>query len=129
MKMEKESKALLPTLSETEIAEYEAKAVELATKHNCAKVYVYIGIKPETYERIVSYIKEPNYITKLALMDKASQNGVNMAAEELRMICQIREESHPLTYGEEYECDPYKLGVVQVCINTIGMVIDAYKKK
>jgi hypothetical protein len=122
-------KKLTAILSEEEKQEYEAKALELKEKYKCANVYTYIGIHPTTLERIVSYIQEPNYMTKLALMDKAGQVGINMAGEELRMICQLKDESHPLTYGDTFESEPYKLGVVQLCITTITMIADAYKKK
>ena len=110
---------------------YEKKCIELAAQHKCSKVHVFVAIKandPEC-ERVVAYIKEPDYINKLALIDKAVAMGSRQAAEELRMLYQITEESHPLTYGEHSECDRYKLGVAEFCIGLIQISVDVLKKK
>ncbi len=122
-------KELSPTLTEQEREEIEKKAIELASKHNVSKVHYYVHVAHDRdNERIVAYVTEPNYLTKIALMDKARTIGLNMAADELRLICQLREESHPLTYGEHSECDKYKLGVSQMCIGVIDIALDMIKK-
>jgi hypothetical protein len=124
----KEVSVLLDIISDEERKSYEDKCIELATAHNVGKVHVCVQFKPETNERIVSYIKEPNYVSKLALMGKASELDMYAAGEELRLIYQIKEESHPLTYGETYDCEPYKLGVVQHCLGVITIVTNRFKK-
>ena len=122
-------KELSPTLTEQEREEIEKKAIELASKHNVSKVHYYVHVATDRgNERIVSYITEPNYMTKIALMDKARMLGPNMAAEELRVMCQLKEESHPLTYGESSDCDKYKLGVSQKCLGVIDIALDEIKK-
>ena len=117
------------TLSDQERAEIEAKCLELAKEKKVAKVHPYVAIRPEDGERIIAYVSEPNYQTKLHLMDKAVALGQHAAAEEYREMCLIREASHPLTYANTPDADPYKLGVVAKCLETITMVMDVFKKK
>jgi hypothetical protein len=127
MSKETQDKALI---GKDESAKYEAKCVELAEKYNVPKVYVCVQFKigDEERERIVSYIKEPDYMTKLVAMDKAGTHGMHLAAEELRMVNILQEESHPLTYGDSIECEPYKLGVAQFCLDIIKIALNVLKK-
>lgn len=127
--MSKETTILPAELTAEEVASYEAKCQELATKYNVPKVHVCVQFKPETNERVVSYIQEPNYPTKLHLMDKSGERGMHWAGEELRSICQLKEESDSLTYGDAYECDKYKLGVAQFCLGIITIALNQFKKK
>lgn len=127
--MSKEPITLQPELTAEEIEQYEQTCQELATKYNTPKVHVCVQFKPETNERIVSYVKEPNYETKLYLMDKSGELGMHMAGEELRKICQLRDESNSLTYGDAFECDKYKLGVAQFCLGIITIALNQFKKK
>lgn len=123
---------LSPELSQEELQQFQEKCDELAKQHNVGQVHCCVQIRREdgSNERIVSYIKEPNYMTKLALMDKAAQlNAVMMASEELRLLCQIKEESHPLTYSENWQADKYKLGVTKFCAEIIELAQNEYTKK
>lgn len=121
-------------LSDDEKKQIVEKCAELAKKYECADVHACVQLRDgggegKSNERIISYLKEPNYITKLAIMDKAAVLGTTMAADELRTMCQLQEESHPLTYGNSAECDYYKLGVTRFCIDLITYAIDVFKKK
>lgn len=121
---------LEPQLTDLEREQYEQKAAELAKECGVPKVYVSVQINRDNgNERIVSYIKEPNYMTKLHLMDKATALGSHQAGDEFREMCQIKEHSHPLTHSDHPEADKYKLGVVQRCLEIITMVLDEFKKK
>jgi hypothetical protein len=126
----KETIKLEKELTEVEIAELEKKCLELAEKHNVAKVYPCVQIKNDgSNERVISFVKEPNFETKLALMDISNSLGIHQAGNNLRMMCQLTEESNPLTYGEHWECDKYKLGVAQFCLGIIEIALNEYKKK
>lgn len=127
--MNKEVKS--PTISEDEIVQYEAKCKELATKHGVSQVHCCIQLRTDdgSNDRIVSYIKEPNYVTKLALMDKAAVVGPMNAAEDFRNMCLIREESDRLADSDDERYDQYKLGVAQFCVEIITIAQSVYKKK
>jgi len=113
-----------------EKAQYEAKCIELAAKYGVPKVYPCVLFKHNdpTCERLVAFIKEPNYISKLAAMDKASTMGIHLAAEDLRLVNQIVEESHPWTCSDLAEFERYKLGVAQFCIGIIDISMNHLKK-
>lgn len=125
-----DSQVLPPELTPEEVAEIEANSVELAKTHQCGKVHAYVGIRSSHgNERVIAYIKEPNFQTKLGLMDKAAALGMHQAADELRQFCLLTEESHPLTKTEHPEGDPFKLGVVMKCLEIIEYSVNALKKK
>ena len=117
-------------LTESEKKIYADKCADLEKELNVPRVHCCVQLKQDGgHERIVSYISEPNYVTKIALMDKASAIGSMMAAEELRMLYQIKEHSHFLTFGETADCDFYKLGVTRFCQDIIIYATNQYKKK
>ncbi len=126
-----ETKEKLPfELTDDERKAIDEKCLELATKHNVAKVYPYVHVAAERdNERIIAYITEPTYITKISLMDKSRNLGLHIAADELRELCLLRDESHAFTFGSESFCDKYKLGVATFCTNVIDIALDGLKKK
>jgi len=119
-------------LTEDEIKLYEEKAKELETKHNVPKVHVCVLIDSESgnFERYPAYIKEPDFMNKLVLMDKAGMLGTYVAAEELRELfqCKGEDESHPYTFSDLSEFERFKLGVVKFCIGIIKISQDKLKK-
>lgn len=117
-------------LTDEERKAIDEKCLELATKHGVAKVYPYVHVdKDRNNERIIGYISEPSYITKISLMDKSRNLGLHIASDELRELCLLRDESHPFTYGSEAFCDKYKLGVATFCTSVIDIALDGFKKK
>lgn len=120
---------LPPELTDAERQAYEQKARELATKHGVATVHPVVFIDPDTHKRIVAYLKEPNYMTKIMLMDKAVQSGPYVAGEEIRQICQIKEDSDPITYSDAPASDQYKMGIVNRCMAIVEQARDQFKKK
>ena len=124
-------KKLTAELTAEETAAYDKRAAELATSHNDGrKVHPIVQIdSTNNFARSVCYLKEPNYVTKVRIMDKASTSGVYSAAEELREICVIKEESDPITYSEAPESDRFKLGVLDYAIGMISRLQNQFKKK
>jgi hypothetical protein len=116
-------------ITDEERANFEALAKGYAIKHGRPKVNVYIGVHPETNERIVAYIKEPNFTEKLFAISKMQTSSPILAGNEMREALLLREESHPLTYGEGYECDAYKLGINDFCTHLGEIIQDSFKKK
>jgi hypothetical protein len=108
---------------------YEEKAAALAIANNVTKVHPVVLITPDTLERTVCYIKEPNYPTKIAVMDKAASVGPYRAADELREACLIKEASDAITYSESPESDRYKLGVTEYCLGIVSRLQNQFKKK
>lgn len=119
----------LTILSDEEISEYEAKAEALAKQENVSKVHPVVQIDPETLSRHVCYLKEPNYSTKIRVMDKATTLGVYTAADEMREACLIRKASDPITYGDSPECDRYKMGVTDYALTMVTRLQNQFKKK
>lgn len=128
--MSKQQEVILSDeLTDEEVASYEAIASGLATKYGVSKVHVYIAIEPTTKERIVGYLKEPNYIQKIYAMDKIASVGIFAAGEELRSALTIQEESDPRTYSTASEFDGYRLGMTGACVPIIDVVKNSFKKK
>lgn len=120
---------LTPELTEAEMSAFEKKAEELASIHRVSKVTPVVFIEPDTLKRVVAYVKEPNYPTKVRVMDKMVTTGSYSAADELREACLIKEESDPLTYGEGPECDSPKLGVTTHMLSVVKVMQNQFKKK
>lgn len=108
---------------------YDARAKALAEQLVVTKVHAVVQIEPGTRERRVCFLREPNYPTKIRVMDKANMFGPYTAAEELREMSVIKESSDAITYSESPESDRYKLGVVDYCLGMITRLQNAFKKK
>lgn len=115
-------------LTEEEEKGYEENAVVLAKQYNVSKVHVHIQIDPTTKKRAVCYLTEPNYVTKIRVMDKAISHGAYTAADELRESCTLRKESDPITYSDSPESDRYKLGIVDYCVTIVKRLQNQFKK-
>ena len=116
-------------LTPKEIEGYEAEAAELAKKYGVSKVHVYVGVDPETDERVVGFMKEPNYLQKIVTLDKIATVGIFVAGDELREAITLREESDPRTYSETPDCDVYRLGMVGTCVPIVNVIQNSFKKK
>ncbi len=116
-------------LSDDETTAYQERADFLAKEKAISKVHVVVQIDPETFERRVCYLTEPNYPTKIRVMDKAVTLGAYTAADEMREACVIKEASDAITYGESPECDRYKMGVTDYCLTMVTRLQNQFKKK
>lgn len=116
-------------LSEQESAAYVKRAAELAEQHKCAKVHPVVFIHPQTKVRSVAYLMEPNFQTKLAIMDKSLMLGVYQAGEELMRLSIIKEASDECMYNEHPQYDDYRMGVVDFCLTMVGRFQNQLKKK
>lgn len=124
-----DEKKLTSALTDEEIAKYDVRAAELAKAKSISKVHPVVQIDPDTLERKVCYLSEPNYLTKIRVMDKATTIGIYTAADELREACLIKEASDPITYGDAPECDRYKLGVTDYALTMVTRLQNQFKKK
>lgn len=129
MSEETKDPALLPGLSQEEIDQYDESAKLLAARYSVSKVHPVVQINPITFARTVCFLKEPNYETKLRVMDKATTGGVYTAADELRVACTLKEESDQITYGDGPECDDYKMGVTDYALTMVKRLQNQFKKK
>ena len=122
---------LTDELSEIEWQQYNDRAKELARKYNVSKVHIYVGIDKKTKERIVGYLKEPNYIQKIMAMDKIATVGIFMASDELRQALTLKEpnESDYRTYDDSGLFDEYKLGMAGAATTILEVVKNSFKKK
>jgi hypothetical protein len=117
------------TLTDQETAEYNKKAEELAKQLGHSKVHPVVFIHPETKERSVCYLAEPNFTTKLAIMDKSLMIGVYQAGEELMRLSMIKEASDECMYNEHPMYDDYRMGVVDFCLTMVSRFQNQFKKK
>jgi len=118
-----------PRLTDEEINQYDQMAESLAKKYSVSKVHPVVMIDPGTLKRYVCYLKEPLYMTKIRVMDKASALGAYTAAEELRQLCLLPHESDPITYSESPESDRFKIGVCDYALTMVRRVQNQFKKK
>ncbi len=127
----KKTEALGPELTDDELKDYQARANELSKTHNEGReVHPVVQIdKDRNFARFVCFLKEPNYTTKLRLMDKAATSGVYSAGDELRELCTIKEASDAITYSDAPESDRFKLGVVDFAIGMVNRLTNQFKKK
>ena len=125
----KEKNKLTHELTEAENETYKQQAETLATREGVSKVHPVVQIDPQTLERKACYLKEPNYATKITVMDKAITVGVYKAADELREACLIRDASDAITYSDHPDSDRYKMGVTDYCMGMVTRLQNQFKKK
>ena len=116
---------LQKTLTPEEIANYEAKAVEIAKERGVPKVHPVVFIQPDTNKRIVAYLRQPNFAEKLHAMDTALTAGVYMSANNLMELLLIREHSDALIETD----DDAKMGVVDYCMGLVSRYQNQLQKK
>lgn len=118
-----------PDLTELEIKDYDKRCEDLAKKYGISKVHACVFIEPDSNRRVPAFLKEPNFPTKITVLDKVTTVGIYNASVLLMEATILKEDSDPLTYGEAPECDDYKIGVVNFCIGLIRTKENVYKKK
>jgi hypothetical protein len=106
--------------------EIEAKASEL-------KEQLKVDVHPLVFQtgegdQVVGYIKEPDRMVKLRVLDKGMISPVSAAAELFEVIM-IKDASDPRIWGEKPEFDKFYLGAVIACYDLIKLSVNTFKKK
>lgn len=113
------------SLSPEELANYEAKANEIAKERGVPKVHPVVFIHPETKKRIVAYLRQPTFAEKLHAMDTALTAGVFMSGNNLMELLLIREHSDASIEND----DDAKMGLVDYCTGLVSRYQNQFGKK
>jgi len=103
--------------------EIELKAVELSKRENCT-VSPIVFVDEETQEQIIGYIKEPQRMLKLRVLDKAMTAPVTASSELFDSIF-LAKDSDP----RFLTVDKYYLGGTMEAFKTVEMAVNTFKKK
>lgn len=103
------------------------KAEELSLKLGC-KVTPIVFYDEEKNEDVIGYIKEPNRMTKLRVMDKAMTSPVTASSELFDSII-VKEDSDPRFTSEKSEDDKYYIGGTMEAFKTVEIAVNTFKKK
>lgn len=121
------------TKEELEIADglfkidVEAKRAELEVIHK-RPVHSFIFV-PKEGDYIVGYIKEPERITKLRVIDMYHEGQTTGAGEAVLKTCLLTEESDKRILSEAIENDSAYIGAVMKCNEIVKFYVDQIKKK
>lgn len=107
--------------------EIQAKSDQLS-KNLGVKVNPLVFVEEESGEQIIGYVKEPNRITKVRILDKAMSSPMTAGSDLLDIIL-IKEESDPRISSENQDFDKYYLGAVMAAMGMIKYSQDTFKKK
>ena len=107
--------------------EIQKKADEIGKRLNC-KVLPIVFKDEESGEDIIGFMREPNRMMKLRVLDKAMTSPVT-AASELFDAVLIKEESDARFSSEKSEDDKYYLGGTMAVYSTVQMSVNTFKKK
>jgi hypothetical protein len=111
------------------IEEIEAKKMDLEKQHGVeVHPIVFLVEGAEKEDQVVGFIKEPPFLVKLRVMDKALISPISSAAELLE-ISLIKEASDSRIYDESPKNDKIRLGAVMAAYGLIKYQVDVYKKK
>lgn len=113
------------TLTPEEIANYEAKAVEIAKERGVPTVHPVVFIQPDTNKRIVAYLRQPTFSEKLHAMDQALTAGVYMSAYNLSELLLIKDKSDAIVETN----DDARMGVVDYCMGLVSRYQNQFAKK
>jgi len=103
--------------------EIQKKANALSIKLNC-KVLPIVFHDEELNQDIIGFIKEPNRVVKLRVMDKAMTAPVTASAELFESIF-IAEESDTRFLTD----DKYYMGGTMEAFKTVEIAVNTFKKK
>lgn len=79
-------------------------------------------------ELVVGFMREPNRMVKMRVLDKSILSPMT-AAEEMLQAILIKEESDPRIYSEDPEFDKLYIGAVMRASEIIKFSQQLYKKK
>lgn len=111
-------------------AEWANERAQQLTEQLNVKVHPIVFKESEEAEPVIGFLKEPNRMVKLAVLDKTLMGSFSAAAEMLDVIL-IKDESDPRLYSEKPEHDKFYLGAVKAAQDLIQISIEqsAAKKK
>lgn len=87
------------------------------------KVHPVIFNDPDGGEPVVGFLKEPNRMVKLAIMDKQLSGAYSASAEMLDLIL-IKEHSDSRLWSEDPANDTFYIGAVNAAYNLIKVSIN-----
>lgn len=121
----------LPTPEEREqvVKEMALHAEELSKEHN-TKVHPLLFVDIEKGEFVKGYLKEPNLMTKLMILDKGVMSALSSCAGVLPLYV-IESESDSRLYRESSNPadHPHYLGAANYLMNLVQTSQDQMKKK
>lgn len=105
------------------------RAAELEKKYDC-KIHPLLFNSQDDGdgEWIIGFMKEPNRLTKIRVLDK-TLTGMMVASAELLEAIILKEESDPRIMSEAPEYDKYYLGAVMAAQSIIKYSANTFKKK
>lgn len=107
--------------------EAEARAQALSDELK-VKVHPLVFFVAEIGEPVIGYVKEPNRMVKLAVMDKYATGFYSACAQALETIL-LKEHSDPRISSERPEDDVYYMGAVYAVSEMIQMAGNQVDKK
>lgn len=106
-------------------AKAQALSEELKTK---VHPLVFVIEKEEDDDPVIGYVKEPNRMVKLAVMDKFTSGFYSACAQAMETIL-IKEHSDPRISSERPEDDNYYMGAVMAVSEMIKFAANQVDKK
>lgn len=126
--MSEETRQLPAELTDEEVAGYRAKCAELEVKYRSEKIHPIVMIEKTTKERIVCYVKDPEWTVQIKIMDMGITQGLYTSADYLRELITLKEESDPRTYEKGKANDKYRMGVLDFCLGLAERCQNQIKK-
>jgi hypothetical protein len=105
-----------------------AKAAEISARLG-VKVHPLIFRDEETSTDVIGFMREPNRVTKLRVLDKSITVGVFSASAELYDAVIIKEESDSRLFSELSSDDKLVLGATMAAYDLIKTSVNQFKKK
>lgn len=106
----------------------ENKAESLSKQYNARVIPVILRDEENEGGWVVGYMKEPNRITKLRMLDKSMQGMITAAAELFEAVL-LKDVSDARLYSDMAQHDKYYIGASLAANNFVQTSVDQFKKK
>jgi hypothetical protein len=103
------------------------KAEQLSIREKCT-VKPLLFVDSQTGENVIGFLKEPNRLLKLRMLDKSQHSAFSFAAEVLEVIL-LKEDSDKRFSSEKQEDDRFYFGAVTAAYEMVEMSVNNFKKK
>lgn len=104
------------------------KAAELSKREGVKVTPLLFYFRGNESDPVIGYLKAPNRLAKIRIMDKTEQTGNYSAAAEMIDFCLLKAESDPRITNESPEYDDLYMGCVVACQSLISASINQIKK-